>query len=252
MNQFIMKIAGQVIRVNALYPSTREYCSEFLCEGESDFSVEITPQDIALEQEISGRERTLEGLSPYNFEKFQLERTVLQRKIAEWLPLHSAFVLHSACFDVDGVGVAFAAHSGTGKTTHMNLWQKLLGDRMVIVNGDKPIVRFFDNEPETPYAYGTPWNGKERLGCNMRTKLQHICFIERNETNFVEPMEKAEAIDRIFNQIYMPKDPIAVMNTMQLIDRLLSCCKLWKIHCNMEDEAANIAYNAIFRTECGK
>ena len=246
MNQFIMRIAGQVISVNSLHPSTREYCKEYLCEGKSDFSVEITPQDIDTEQEIAYCERTLEGLTPSDLKKFQLERTAIQRKIAEWLPLHNAFVLHSACFDVGGVGVAFAAHSGTGKTTHMRLWQKLLGDKMVIVNGDKPIVRFFDDEPETPYAYGTPWNGKEHLGCNMRTKLQHICFIERSETNFVEPMEKAEAIDRIFNQVYMPKDPVAVMKTMELIDRLLSCCKLWKIHCNMEDEAAKIAYETIF------
>ena len=178
---------------------------------------------------------------------YYYEYLAILRCISEWLPLHNAFLLHSACFDVEGTGVAFAAHSGTGKTTHMNLWQKLLGDKMVVVNGDKPIVRFFDDEPETPYAYGTPWNGKEHLGQNMRTKLQHICFIERSETNFVEPMKKEDVIDLMFNQVYMPKDPVAVMNTMQLIDRLLSCCKLWKIHCNMEDEAAKIAYEAIFR-----
>ena len=89
-------------------------------------------------------------------------------------------------------------------------------------------------------------NGKEKLGCNMRTKLQHICFIERSETNYVEQMEKADAIERIFNQVYKPSDPVAVMKTMQLIDRLLSCCKLWTIHCNMEDEAAKIAYETIF------
>ena len=177
---------------------------------------------------------------------YYIEDLTIFRKLAEWLPLHNAFVLHSATFDVDGVGVAFAAHSGTGKTTHMNLWQQYLGDRMVIVNGDKPIVRFFDDEPETPYAYGTPWNGKERLGCNMRTPLKHICFIERSETNYVEQVDKKDAIDRIFNQVYMPKDPMAVVNTMQLIDRLLSFCKLWTIHCNMEPQAAEIAYKTIF------
>ena len=75
--------------------------------------------------------------------------------IAEKIPLSNAFVLHSATIDVEGVGVAFSAHSGTGKTTHMNLWQELLGDKMVVVNGDKPIVRFFDEEPNQPYAYGT-------------------------------------------------------------------------------------------------
>lgn len=188
------------------------------------------------------------GVAETNEPRGLIEGTELHRNVAEWLPLHNAFVLHSACFDVDGVGVAFAAHSGTGKTTHMQLWQELLRDKMVIVNGDKPIVRFFDDEPETPYAYGTPWNGKEHLGCNMRTPLKHICFIERSETNFVEKIDKSDAIERIFNQVYMPKDPVAVMNTMQLIDRLLSCCKLWTIHCNMEPEAAEIAYNTIFNS----
>ena len=174
---------------------------------------------------------------------------VVQHIIAEWLPLHDAFLLHSACFDVNGIGVAFAAASGTGKTTHMLLWQQLLGDKMTVVNGDKPIVRFFEDEPETPYAYGTPWCGKERLGCNMRTPLKHICFIERADKNSCEPIDKSDAVNLIFNQVYMPKDPAAMMKTMQLIDRLLSCCKLWKIKCNMEPDAAETSFNAIFGKE---
>ena len=131
----------------------------------------------------------------------------------------------------------------------MLLWQKLIGDRLKIVNGDKPIVRFFDDEPETPYAYGTPWNGKEHLGCNMRTILKHICFIERAEKNSCEEMSKADAADLLFNQVYMPKDPQAAINTLQLINRLISCCELWKIKCNMDIDAAQTAYNKIFEME---
>lgn len=214
-----------------------QHVTEYFSESNTpDISIAVTDNDIQEEKKYNDEAEGIKGLRYY----------AAYRKISSLLPQYNAFVLHSACFDVEGTGVAFAAHSGTGKTTHMNLWQKYLGDKMVVVNGDKPIVRFFDDEPETPYAYGTPWNGKERLGCNMRTKLQHICFIERSETNYVEPMNKQDVIDRIFNQVYMPKDPVAVVNTMQLIDRLLSCCKLWTIHCNMEDEAAKIAYNAIF------
>ncbi len=209
---------------------------EYLQEGIADFEISSCLNDILYEDKVADN----------RYSKKYLELTVIHRKLAEWLPLHNAFVLHSACFDIEGVGVAFAAHSGTGKTTHMRLWQQLLGEKMVVVNGDKPIVRFFDDEPDTPYAYGTPWNGKERLGCNMRTKLQHICFIERSETNFVEKLNKKDAVNLILNQVYMPKDPMALMNTMQLIDCLLSSCNLWKIHCNMEMEAAEIAYNTIF------
>lgn len=216
---------------------------EYTCDFEKhDLFISISDSDIEFEH--TSYKDGVERVFPTTF-----KITALFRKLGEMLPSHNAFVLHSACFDVEGTGVAFAAHSGTGKTTHMNLWQELLGDKMTVVNGDKPIIRFFDDEPNTPYAYGTPWNGKERLGCNMRTKLKHICFIERSKTNYVTTIEKSEAVSRLMKQVYMPKDPVALAETMQLIDRLLSCCSLWKIHCNMEIEAAEVAYNTIFNVK---
>lgn len=196
--------------------------------------------------EISDDEINEKSNNNFDAPKGYFASLLTHTKFAEWLPLQNAFVMHSATFDVDGTGVAFAAHSGTGKTTHMLLWQKLLGDRLKIVNGDKPIVRYFDDEPNTPYAYGTPWNGKERLGCNMRTPLKHICFIERAEQNSCEKMDKNDAVNLIFNQVYMPKDPAAAANTIVLINRLISDCSLWKIKCNMDISAAETAYRTIF------
>lgn len=226
------------IEIEEKFPDKKKSCDLFLTEfEESDFSFSISKEELIEESQNDIR---VSGDA-------YLEFIAMNRKLAEWLPLNNAFLLHSAVFDVSGVGVAFAALSGTGKTTHMRLWKELLGEKMVVVNGDKPIVRFFDDEPDMPYAYGNPWNGKEHFGRNMRTPLKHICFIERSGTNFVEKMNKADAVNLIFNQVYMPKDSIAVMNTMQLIDRLLSCCNLWKIHCNMELDAAKIAYDTIFK-----
>ncbi len=193
------------------------------------------------EEELTEEQSKAEG----DFSLGYIETITTYRKIAEWLPLNNAFLLHSATFEVGGEGIAFAAHSGTGKTTHMRLWHELLGDKFKIVNGDKPIIRFFEGE-EAPIAYGTPWNGKERLGQNTKTPLKHICFIERAEKNSCEPMKTAEAIDLIFNQVYMPKNPIAVMNTIELINRLINSCKLWKIKCNMDISAAETSYNTIF------
>lgn len=213
--------------------------SSYLADFETpDFLIRITDDDVKFEEEAFQEENV--RIYPATF-----KRSALFRKFAETIPDHQAFVLHAATFDVDGTGVAFAAKSGTGKTTHMNLWKKYLGDRMVIVNGDKPIVRFFEEDPNKAYAYGTPWNGKEGFGCNMRTPLKHICFIERSETNYVQEMDKKTAIDRIFKQVYMPREPLAVMHTVQLIDRLLACCKLWVIHCNMDENAGEIACRAI-------
>lgn len=201
-----------------------------------DLSIEMSDGDFAFEHSVADGK----------YSDAYIETIGVYRKLAEWLPKNNAFLLHSVAVDVGGVGVAFAAHSGTGKTTHMRLWKEYLGDKMVVVNGDKPIVRFFEDEPETPYAYGTPWNGKEHLGCNMRTPMKHICFIERAEENSCEPMESGEAIDLIFNQVYMPKDPLAVLATMQLINRFINSCSLWKIKCNMDISAAEVAYKTIF------
>lgn len=201
----------------------------------ADFSFSVNEDDIEYEFSLS------DGISDRNY----LEYIAVLRKIGDILPENDAFVLHSACFDIDGIGVAFAASSGTGKTTHLNRWQNYLGYRLKVVNGDKPIVRFIDGKP---FAYGTPWCGKEKLGCNTKTPLKHICFIERSEKNFVEKISKEEAIPRIFNQVYMPRsNPKLVEKTMELIDKLLTCTDLWIIHCNLDENAGETAFKKIFR-----
>lgn len=216
--------------------STNSMFNKYPGNGDSEHIIKVE------NQEVIDDIKNFEGEMPRNC----AVNNIIYRKVADCLPLHNAFLLHSACFDVDGVGVAFAAHSGTGKTTHMLLWQKLLGDRLKIVNGDKPIIRFFEDDPASPYAYGTPWCGKERLGCNMRTPLRHICFIERAEENSCAPINASDAVNRIFNQVYMPADPKAAACTLELVNRLLSSCKLWLIRCNMDISAAETSYNAIF------
>ncbi len=216
--------------------SLSRFYNDYPGDGNADYLINIA------ESEITANIKKYNGEISRNY----AANNVVYCKISECLPLHNAFLLHSTCFDVDGTGVAFAALGGTGKTTHMLLWQKLLGDRLKIVNGDKPIIRFFEDDPASPYAYGTPWCGKERLGCNMRTPLRHICFIERAEENSCTPINASDAVNRIFNQVYMPADPKAVACTLELVNRLLSSCKLWLIRCNMDISAAETSYNAIF------
>lgn len=36
----------------------------------------------------------------------------------------------------------FAGRSGVGKSTHVNLWKKYLGEEIEILNGDKPFLHF--------------------------------------------------------------------------------------------------------------
>ena len=189
----ICKISDFIVEFENKGNNFKELLNNYIC-SQDDIVLKIhISQEDAIKERKQSLTRSFLGIHA---------TTCAYRKLAEWLPLHNAFVFHSAVFDVDGTGIALAAHSGTGKTTHMLLWQKLIGDRLKIVNGDKPIVRFFDDEPETPYAYGTPWNGKEHLGCNMRTPLKNICFIERAEKWKIKCNMDIDAAQTAYNKIF--------------------------------------------------
>lgn len=113
---------------------------------------------------------------------------------------------------------------------------------MRIINGDKPILRFFD---DVPFAYGTPWAGKEKLQSNDRVPLTDICFIERSPDNSVFRVEPVERRNALMQQLLLPSDPAAAEKTLELTDRMLSVCNVWVIRCNISEEAAIIAYGTI-------
>lgn len=210
------------------------FLDKYLSSGHEDFTIKISSEDID----------ALRKIVKFDASQFQLESAAFHNKLLEQLPFQDAMFLHASLIDVGGVGVAFTALSGTGKSTHTLLWQKLLQDKMQIINGDKPIIRFIDG---IPYGYGTPWNGKEGLGKDARVPLKHICFIERSAQNSCEQISPEKLITKIFSQIFIPKDSVAASNTLTLLNELLKKCTIWSIKCNMDIEAAQIAYNAIFK-----
>lgn len=210
------------------------------------YNADFTQPDIEIEiTEDEANKAYEEGLKEgFTYGPGYYEATIGFRKLSAKLVDFDAFVLHGAVFSVDDSdGVVLCALSGTGKTTHMLLWQKMLGDRFKFINGDKPIIRFIDN---VPYAYGTPWNGKEHFGCNAKVQLKNICFIERSKTNEVLNLEKRDATQRLSTQMVQPENIKAIFKNMEFMDKLYNTCKTYIIKCNMEPEAAMVAYDAIF------
>ena len=239
-----IQIANRIAAISGITETTRNYCAAFFCDGTPDFSVTITPADIAYEREVAAREDALEGLPVRNFSDAQLEITAVQRKIAERLFDYDTILFHGSVVAVDGVGYLFTAKSGTGKSTHTRLWRQVFGDRAVMVNDDKPFLRITENGVT---ACGSPWNGKHGLGANLEVPLQAICILERGEENIIRPIPAKEAVFMLLQQSNRPQDPRRMPKYLELLDKLSQQVTFYRLACNMSPEAALVAYEAMGR-----
>lgn len=153
-------------------------------------------------------------------------------------------LLHSSCVVVDGVAYAFSADSGTGKSTHTQLWLKKFGDRAYILNDDKPCIRIIDGKV---YACGTPWSGKNDCSKPEIVPLGAICFLERSDSNFINPCDTNKAIYNVLTQTIRRLGPNAMERLFDILEDIFKKVPIYQFGCNISDQAVNIAYNTIKR-----
>lgn len=241
-NFFTIRLADCSIGIGALFSATKEFCRDYLIDIDTppDFSVKISQKDIDFECEKSAHEDELEGIPIRHFSAEYLETLAVYRKIAEKIVDYDTLLFHGSVIAVDGTGYLFTAKSGTGKSTHTRLWREVFGDRAVMVNDDKPLLKVTD---DGMIAYGTPWDGKHHLSSNISVPLKAICILERSRENHIESVLKKDVFPMLMQQSYRPADPVAMAKTMSLVDRMSSNVKLYRAGCNMELEAVYVTYN---------
>lgn len=228
-----ISVAGLTVELNNRYDHIVRLARDYTApDSEPDFSVFATDEELEEERRASN----------YNFDNGYLESIVLYRKIAEQLPRYNAYVFHGAVLGIDGEAYAFTAKSGVGKTTHIRLWHEVFGNKVHVLNGDKPIIRFIDG---VPYAAGTPWRGKENYGIPEMLPLKGIGFLERAEQNSAEEMSISDAQIRLVSQMYIPKDRMGALLALGLADKTLKSVRLVSVRANMEREAAEKAYRVL-------
>ena len=233
-NKFIVKLADTPIGASVLYHTTRKFCKDYLTDETPAFSVEVTPEDIAYERGKADLE--------YHYTDAYLETLALYRKVSAGLLNYDTLLFHGSAIAVDGQAYLFTAVSGTGKSTHTRLWRELFGERAVMVNDDKPLLRVTE---QGATVFGTPWDGKHHLSTNTAVPLKAICILERSQTNHIEPVTAREAWPILMQQSSRPADPVKLKQVMCLIDRLSANVKLYRLGCNMEQEAAVTAYEGM-------
>lgn len=245
MEAFTMEIAGLPVRVEPLFQSTKEYCRPYLTHRTPEFTVRVLPDDLIREQLLLEREAVEEGLKIRKFKDPFLERSVIQRRVADQLLNRNTLMLHGSTVAVDGRAYLFTAPCGTGKSTHTRLWRELFGERAVMVNDDKPFLRITE---DGVLAYGSPWSGKHGLANNIQVPLKGICALRRGSENKIRRTDPASVYQLLRNQAHIPDDPTLMNKAMCLLDILMETVPLWEMECNRELDAAGTAYTAMCDT----
>lgn len=230
---FIIEIAQVKIKINNKYEYLNHFCKDFIITSDNyDFEVSVNEDEIDNERKLAEEP----------FSNGYYESLCMYRKICYKMLDYNAFIMHAATIKIDDYAYMFLAKSGTGKTTHCRLLKEYLNDRMSFINGDKPIIKIIDG---IPYAFGTPWNGKERYGSNTYAEIKALVFIERNEENSIIKLNGKDILPKVIHQILIPTSEYEVDKTFNLLNILLNKTNSYLLKCNMNIDAAECSYNAI-------
>ena len=183
------------------------------------------------------RRNAEENCPDWYYEFIALQRALLEAGIH-----HDIFLLHSSAVELDGRAYLFTGPSGAGKSTHARLWRELLGDRVRMIDDDKPLLRL-ENGGFT--VYGTPWNGKHRLGDNISAPLAGICFPIQSPENRISPLSGATLFPRLLNQLHRPAGAAELHRLLELIRLLTDTVPLWDLECTISREAAELSFRTM-------
>ncbi len=238
----VYKIGGKRIAIDAIYNEVHTLCRDYLCNETEDFSVRTLQCDIDREREKSAAESRKEGRPIQNYPDSYLETLAVYRQIAENLLEYDTLLFHGSAVAVDGIGYLFTAKSGTGKSTHTRLWRMYFGNRVVMINDDKPLIQITEKDV---IVHGTPWDGKHRLSSRISVPLKAICILTRESENHIAPISKAAAYPMLLQQTHRPQQPAKMQKTLEILDKVASRVSLYKLGCNTDMAAAKIAYDGM-------
>lgn len=225
---FKIKIADKIFEIRNKYPFIENICTDYLCDGIADKTITVTDSQIEKENTVNISD------------KGYLESLAIYRKIAEYLLDYDCLLFHSSALKCDDKAYLFTGPSGTGKSTHTALWKKRFGDRVVIINDDKPILKFEDEIS----VYGTPYAGKENKQSNEKCKVCAIIVLKQAKSNCIRILTKKEAYPLLLGSAYHSKKSGMLDKTLLMVNRLAEL-PVFCLNCDTSENAVEVAFNAL-------
>lgn len=151
-------------------------------------------------------------------------------------------LIHASVTMKDGKGYLFLGKSGTGKSTHSQLWLKHIPGTELL-NDDNPAVRLINDEV---IVYGTPWSGKTPCYKNKQVPIGAFVKLEQYPENIIrrEPPLKAFATLLTSTSSMLWDKPLyeKICNTVSAIAMR---APLFHLRCKPDKEAARLSFTNV-------
>lgn len=233
----VYRIAQMNIAVEPRFDYTKHQLKDYAVEdNDSELTITVTDEMIAHEKALGMKihgERQPDAMC---------ESVAILRVICDHIIRRGGFFLHCSCVKYHGKAIIFTAPSGTGKSTHAALWMRHFGDEVMMINDDKPLVR----EQEDGFViYGTPWRGKHGRGSNTCAPIGAVFFLEQAPENAVKRIDAFTALSLLMQQTVIPSGKDDTSALLDMLGRLIEQTPMYKLSCNISDEAVTTALSAI-------
>lgn len=154
---------------------------------------------------------------------------------------YDMFAIHSASILYKGKAWLFSGPSGTGKSTHTNLWKKLY--QTPVINGDLNLLAF---EHGVPVIHGLPWCGTSAISDVNTYPLGGILLLRQDKTDYIETLSMDEKALLLMQRFISPiwNEP-QLDRCLHFSETLMRKCYVARLHCTKEDSAAHTMKQAI-------
>ncbi len=238
----ICKFAGFFVDVSPIYDYTKFMVEKFRFNGSIPKDAEIiSVGKNYTEQTYKDYLQVYPQLTIEEAEHIYLSGDLF-RKIIDF----GAIILHSSAIKYGDKCYLFSAPTGTGKSTHTSLWEKLYGNKVRIINDDKPILKYKKGKI---IAYGTPFAGGTHKFFDENGEVDAIIFIERSAENSIKEITAKEAIPLIFQETVKKLGADRMNIVLDMIEKICKNVRLFKLYCNMEESSAVLAHNTLIKDD---
>lgn len=154
-------------------------------------------------------------------------------------------MLHASVIERYGDAYAFLGKSGTGKSTHSQLWLKYIEDT-TLLNDDNPVVRL---EPNGKLRiYGTPWSGKTPCYINEGADLKALVRLRQAEHNSMKWLDGVEALIALMPSCTAIRWNMDLFNKMiGMVEKVVKILPIGKMDCLPNKEAALKSFEEIVK-----